>query len=145
MKLYLRQIFRRCIFNTICSYSFGAYSMPLSVSYAVSANTSHQQSQITSPHSTNRKCTPIRLSLKVIACALLLTASSAVIADTQFGFGISDGDRKLTWLKNDVSVSEEVAARFDNSRNAKEEEISDIDYEAYLKTFKLYMVFKRSF
>jgi hypothetical protein len=72
-------------------------------------------------------------------------ASSTVHADAHFGFGVSDGDRQLTWLENDLSVSDDINTQFDVQRNAKEDDVTDIDYEAYIKTFKLYMVFKQKF
>ena len=80
-----------------------------------------------------------------ITCAIFLTVSSTAIADASFGFGVSDGDRQLTWLENDLRVSDDISTQFDNFRQTKEEDVTDIDYEAYLKAFKLYMVFKQKF
>lgn len=71
--------------------------------------------------------------------------SSAASADTFFGFGVSDGDRKLTWLENDLSVTDDIATQFDVFRDTKEDDVTDIDYEAYLKSFRLYMVFRQKF
>ena len=87
----------------------------------------------------------LKYSIKTLACTIFLTASSLSLADTHFGLGVSDGDRKVTWLGNNLSVSDELAMKSDYHWLEKEEATSDINYEAYLKSFKLYMVFKRKF
>lgn len=80
-----------------------------------------------------------------MACMICLMVCPTVFADGFFGFGVSDGDRKLTWLDNDVSVSDEMNRKYDYYWKTKEEDTSDIDYQAYVKTFKLYMLFKQNF
>lgn len=88
----------------------------------------------------------MNISLKTIACAVILTASSSVFADAHFGVGLSDRDKKVTWLENDVSVSDDITTQTDDRWNAKEEDFSILDdYQGYLKSFTLYMVFKRNF
>ncbi|KPJ93899.1 MAG: hypothetical protein AMJ53_06350 [Gammaproteobacteria bacterium SG8_11] len=84
--------------------------------------------------------------VKSVACAILFISSSTVIADTHFGVGVSDGDKNLTWVENDVSVSDDMVTKLDPRWNEKEvDDITDINYETYVKSFKLYMVFRRNF
>ena len=100
----------------------------------------------TSPNSSKTNLTSINKLLKTASCALILTASSSVFADTHFGFGLSDGEKKVTWLQKDVSVSDDITSKFDEHLQDKEDELSVLDdYDTYIKGFKLYMVFKRNF
>jgi len=81
----------------------------------------------------------------ILLCATCILTSPAIFADAFFGFGVSDGDRKLTWLKNDVSVADELNRQYDEHWQDKEEDINNLDYDAYVKTFKWYMVFQQKF
>jgi hypothetical protein len=117
--------------------------MLFSLSRRFLANTSCQN---TNPSGHLKKLFNKNKLLKSTGCALILIASPSVFADTHFGFGLSDGDKKVTWVQKAVSVSDELATKIDTRWNAKEEDFfTDVDYDTYLKSFKLYMVFKRNF
>jgi len=82
----------------------------------------------------------------VLSITLVLFASSAVSADAAVGLGVSDGDHRLMWLEtNDWSVSREIANQYDERWNTKEEDLSGLDYDTYMKSFRWYMVFERKF
>jgi hypothetical protein len=101
--------------------------------------------QNNTPKGKSKKLIDFNLFLKSIGCALILTASPCLFADAHFGVGLSDGDKKVTWVDSDVSVSDDIATEIDDRWNGKEVNTSDIDYETYVKSFNLYMVFKRNF
>jgi len=92
------------------------------------------------------KSSRIKSAVTSMACVLILTASSSLFADAHFGVGLSDGEKNLTWVENNVSVTDEMATKLNAQWNAREDEFfTDVDYEEYVKSFKLYMVFKRNF
>lgn len=105
----------------------------------------HHTSQDTTRKNPINKPINAKTPLISIACALILTASSSVFADAHFGIGLSDGDTNVTWVENDVSVDDDIKVKTDDRWNAKEDDLSIVDYEAYMKSFKLFMVFKRNF
>ena len=120
--------------------------MRFNVTRNTSSNPPHHTSQDKTLKNFTNKSSRIKAALTSMTCVLILTASSSSFADAHFGIGLSDGEKNLTWVENNVSVSDEMATKLNAQWNAKEEEFfSDVDYEEYVKSFKLYMVFKRNF
>jgi hypothetical protein len=94
--------------------------------------------------------------LATVVCLLvLLSVCPCALADTHFGISLDTGDQKVSWVGEGERAAEDRVGRMnltvsDNQTVEKAdrwnpEYETDIDYGAYIKSFKLFLVIKKAF
>ena len=122
-----------------------------SVSHSLQARIPKAVGEISQPKGGSFKiCTKMLASI-----LLLLSGWTCAYADTHFGISVDTGDQKVSWLgkernsrersfsKMNLSVSDEQRVETADRWNPSYD--TDIDYGAYIKSFKLFLVIKKAF
>lgn len=71
--------------------------------------------------------------------------SPITLADTDIGIELTNGERKVTWLGNDLSVSKDNSTATADRWNPEWEEDNLFDYSAYVKNLKLSVMIQHNF
>jgi hypothetical protein len=98
----------------------------------------------------------VKNAFKIAVCALtLFLLCPCSWAGTHFGIGVDTGDQKVSWVGSERAKDEQSLGRmnFTVTENNQEEKAdrwnpnydTDIDYGAYIKSFKLLLIIKKAF